>query len=74
MKPFEETTHVFIIRVWWEPREGNDSKKVWRGIIEDVLTRERTFFRDLIKVTTFIEKQAGIPSADEDGLITRCEN
>lgn len=66
MKPFEETTHVFIVRIWEEPREGGNPKREWRGMIENVATQERSFFRDFNKLLAFIRERTGISDGEDE--------
>jgi hypothetical protein len=53
---FEENTHVFILRLWLEPREIEDVKPEWRGVIEHVKSGEHCYFRNLEVMLSFIAK------------------
>jgi hypothetical protein len=69
MALFEEHTHAFIVRIWLEPREDDNTRtgadsdsnstpkttsSEWRGVIEHVTTHEKRFLRDLDAITAFI--------------------
>ena len=41
MTSFGRDTHVFIVRLWREPREIASAEPEWRGTVEHVPTGER---------------------------------
>jgi hypothetical protein len=49
-------THVFIVRVWCEPRETPGASRQWRGVIEHVSTRESCYVDDLDELVAFISR------------------
>lgn len=54
MHSSQENTHVFIVRIWSEPREVRGAQPEWRGVIEHAAGDARRFFRTLDEVTAFI--------------------
>lgn len=54
MKSFEPNRHVFILRIWREPREIKGAELEWRGVIEHVPTGERRYFNELNDVVDFL--------------------
>ena len=63
MDSFEANTHVFIVRVWLEPRDNKVATPEWRGVIEHVPNGKRRYFKDAALITDFIEpylEQMGI--------------
>lgn len=63
MPLFEEHTHVFIVRIWREPREIEGAAPEWRGVIEHVPDGKRHYLKNLAEITTFIApylKQMGV--------------
>jgi hypothetical protein len=54
MPLFEENTHVFIVRVWREPREIEGAAPEWRGVIEHAPDGERRYLKNLAEITAFI--------------------
>jgi hypothetical protein len=56
---FEEKTHVFIIRIWHEPREGDNKKDEYRGTIENIGTKKRVYFNRLQRMVEIIQDMTG---------------
>jgi hypothetical protein len=54
MTLLEDNTQVFIVRVWLERRELEGSAPQWRGVIQQVPSGERRYFRNLDDITAFI--------------------
>ena len=59
MPLFEENTHVFIVRVWREPREIEGAISEWRGVVEHVPSKQRRYVKDLDEITTFMVSYLG---------------
>jgi hypothetical protein len=51
---FDRHTHVFIVRIWLEPREIIEAAVEWRGVIEHLPTHQRRYLNDLAAVAGFI--------------------
>jgi hypothetical protein len=51
---FAGHSHVFIVRIWLEPREIMGAAVEWRGVIEHVPTQKRRYLTDLAALTPFI--------------------
>ena len=47
---FEDNTHVFIVRIWLEPREIEGAEPERRGVIEHLPTGARRYIRDLKEI------------------------
>ena len=59
---FEDQTHVFIVRIWSEPREIEDAEPEWRGAIELVSSTDRLYFKTFDTALAFIvEKTGAVP-------------
>lgn len=54
MTPLEGTTHVFIVRLWRESEEVDDSKTLWRGVIEHVPSGERRYLANPSEIWVFM--------------------
>lgn len=50
----EKHRHVFIIRIWCEPREIEGASPEWRGAIECVQNGERRYLKNLDEIAAFI--------------------
>ena len=59
----QDTSHTFIVRFWLEPREIEDAKPIWRGVVEHVVSGKRHYLEDLNEVKAFISSylKSGIP-------------
>jgi hypothetical protein len=54
MALLEDSTQVFIVRIWLEARGIEDAPVRRRGVIEHVPTGERRYFTDLSDINVFI--------------------
>ncbi len=59
VKRFEDTTYVFIIRVWQEPREGGRRRIKYRGVIEQIGTTKRIYFTSFARILEIIRDLTG---------------
>jgi hypothetical protein len=55
----EGNIQSFIVRIWYEEIDGEDSALVRRGSIEHVSSRKQLYFRDLEEILGFIEEPSG---------------
>ena len=53
-------THVFIVRIWPEPRELPHADGEWRGTVEHLDSNEQIAFRFLDKLIAFIAEKTGM--------------
>ena len=51
---FPPTHHTFIVRFWLEKSEIPDRQPEWRGMIENVLTKEKRYFLRPEQIMDFI--------------------
>ncbi len=54
MAHFHLDNHVFILRIWREPRENQAAWQSWRGKIEHVDTGQERYVADLQEINRFI--------------------
>ena len=47
--------HTFIVRLWFEPNDIDNTAPQWRGVIENVQNSNRRYLRELNEITAFIE-------------------
>ena len=59
MNSFEANSHSFIVRFWVEPREIEDAKPVWRGVVEHVSSGRKLYLKNLKEIKAFIESYIG---------------
>jgi hypothetical protein len=68
MPPFEQNTHVFVVRIWSEPREIEGAAPIWRGVIEHIPSGERRYVQNLDDMTDFM-----VPFLEKMGMkLTFC--
>ena len=60
MKPLDERSYAFVIRVWEERREGSGTPTTWRGSIDDVQRGTRSYFDSLRELSEHIRRQSGM--------------
>jgi len=51
---FEQYAHVFVVRIWREPREIPGASPQWRGVIERMSGGERRYVKDVDEISAFI--------------------
>jgi hypothetical protein len=54
MMLFEDNTHVFIVRIWFERREIEGATEEWRAVIEHMPSGRRRYLKDLGTILDFI--------------------
>jgi hypothetical protein len=66
---------AFIVRIWWErgdpvPSVGDNPEEAghWRGWIQHARSGEHAYFTSLRDMSDFIERETGMPPADERAL------
>jgi hypothetical protein len=47
-------THVFIVRIWLEPREIAGAAPEWRAVVEHVPDGKKRYIKDLDELEQFI--------------------
>lgn len=55
MSDRREPTQVFILRIWFEPREIPGADPPWRAVIEHVTSGKRQYFSRLEEITTYLQ-------------------
>jgi hypothetical protein len=50
----ENIGRSFLVRVWLEPREIPNESEEWRGMIQDVMSGERKYFRRFDEMIRFV--------------------
>ena len=60
MQLADDTQNVFIVRIWHEPRENAGDTAFWRCSVEHVETRTVRHFQEMVTLTAFLARQAGI--------------
>ncbi len=55
-----QETFSFVVRVWKEGIDDPGHTTKWRGSIDNVLTGERSYIRDLDSISEVIRKELGL--------------
>ena len=50
----ENASRSFVVRIWIEPREIANESFEWRGMIQDVITNERKYFKKFDEMIAFV--------------------
>ena len=54
-----DNTHVFIMRIWREPREVEGAEPEWRGVVEYLATGDKSYFNSLDTLLAFLVEKSG---------------
>lgn len=72
MALFEAFSHIFILRLWREPREIERAEVEWRGEVEPLLNGEKRYFRSLEEIAPilggYLERTPGAGSRNAASL------
>jgi hypothetical protein len=50
----ENTSRSFVVRIWLEPREFHNKSFQLRGMIQDVMSGEKKYFRKFDDMVAFV--------------------
>lgn len=50
----ENISRSFVVRIWIEPREVPNETLEWRGMIQDVLSGEKKYFKKFAELIDFM--------------------
>jgi hypothetical protein len=50
----ENISRSFVVRIWIEPREVPNVTLEWRGMIQDVLSGEKKYFKKFAELIEFM--------------------
>ena len=56
MSFLSDERHVFVIRLWREPREVDAVEPLWRGAIEHIPSGDRGPVTEMADITSFIDE------------------
>jgi hypothetical protein len=71
MQLFEDNTHVFIIRIWFERREIEGTAELWRGVIEHMPSGRHHYVKEMDAIFNFMtlclleERNASLGTVDQ---------
>ncbi|MCH8147072.1 MAG: hypothetical protein IH987_03645 [Planctomycetes bacterium] len=59
-------THVFVVRMWEEPRGIGDGPAVWRGSAERATDQKQIYFDRFSVLTSFLVESTGATAMMRD--------
>lgn len=59
-------THVFVVRMWEEPRGIGDGPAVWRGSAEQATDQKQIYFDRFSVLTSFLVESTGATAMMRD--------
>ena len=59
-------THVYVVRMWEEPRGIEDAPAVWRGSAERVTDKKQMYFDKFSVLTSFLVESTGAAAMMSD--------
>ena len=62
---------MFVLKLWCEPRETEVGSCLWRGSIENTMTRRVVYFNDLAELNTLLEAYLTTPGPDSGPRMIR---
>ncbi len=62
----DEQVHVFVLKLWCEQPETEAANRVWRGSIENAVTRRVVYVNDLAELTAFLQGHMAGPAPESD--------
>jgi hypothetical protein len=54
-EPLDEQVHVFVLKLWCEQQDTEAANCLWRGSLENALTRQIVYVNDLAELTAFLQ-------------------
>lgn len=60
----ERSSHAFIVRIWFEPREVPNSPVQWRGVVQYVASGQQRYFNTSEQLIAFITQESGLSDLD----------
>lgn len=68
MEGRQRSSDSFVIRIWWEEREG---RAMWRGWVQHAASGSAHYFQHLVDLLAFVEAHTGplaqVPDEEFDG-------
>ena len=73
MAELEERTHVFILRIWREPREIEGATSEWRATVEHVDSGARRHAKTLSEIAPILAGylEGSSPKSQRSGFLKR---
>ena len=63
MKPIDERSFAFVVKVWEERRDIDGAAPTWRGSLDDVQSGDRVYFDTLAELCDQLRLHTGLERA-----------
>lgn len=60
MRPLDERSHAFVVKIWEERRDLEGGPPLWRGSVEDVRDGTRRYFGTFPELCAFLGQHSGM--------------
>jgi hypothetical protein len=60
LKPIDERSYAFVVKVWEERRDIAGAAPTWRGSLDDVQRGDRVYFDTLAELCAHLREHAGL--------------
>jgi hypothetical protein len=60
VKPIDERSFAFVVKVWQERRDIDGAAPTWRGSLDDVQSGDRVYFDTLSELCEQLRAHAGL--------------
>jgi hypothetical protein len=72
MKPLDERSFAFVVRVWEERRDLDGAPPTWRCSIDDVQSGARVYFESVAHACVFLRAHSGSERTEVEDDRTGC--
>ena len=63
MKPLDERSHTFIVKIWEERRDVAGVAPTWRSSVDDVQGGGRVYFTTLRELSDHLRRRSGMAAS-----------
>lgn len=63
MKPLDERSHTFVVKIWEERRDIAGVERTWRGSVDDIQGGTRVYFTTLAELSNYLRRRSGMAGA-----------
>jgi hypothetical protein len=60
MRPLDERSYAFVVKIWEERRDITGAMPTWRGSVDDVQTGTRHYFETLGDLSNYLKGRSGM--------------
>lgn len=60
MRPIDERTFTYVVKIWEERRDVAGAERTWRGSVDNVQTGDRLYFGTLLELSDYLRRESGM--------------